>query len=53
MENYGEYAHFGHLKIKKIEKKVKGEARIQTMMDSIPLQATHYHYINNKIGGHN
>ena len=32
MENYGEYAHFGPLKIKRIEKKryVKGEARIRT-----------------------
>ena len=30
MENYGEYAHFGPLKIEKIEKKVKGEARIRT-----------------------
>ena len=28
MENYGEYAHFGPLKIEKIEKKVKGKARI-------------------------
>ena len=30
MENYGEYAHFGPLKIEKIEKNVKGIGRIQT-----------------------
>ena len=30
MENYGEYAHFGPLKIEKIEKNVKGHGRIRT-----------------------